>query len=206
MRSFLTVFGRRIKKWFTATILLLLAAPLGAEGFRGRVVGISDGDTISVMHEGRAERVRLHGIDAPEKGQPFTNRAKQYVSDLVFGKDVKVEVHGQDRYGRTIGDVFLPDGRNLNHEIVKAGFAWWFRRYAPHNRVLEKLESEAREAKRGLWVDANPVPPWEFRRGLRSAAKIQNAGQSVRRQISNTTILSFLWWSQPKKHNGRKAV
>jgi endonuclease YncB( thermonuclease family) len=116
------------------------------------------------MHNGRAERIRLHGIDAPEKAQPFSNRAKQFVSELVFGKEVRVEVKGRDRYGRTIGQVFLPDRSNLSHEIVKAGFAWWFRRYAPQDRTLEKLERDAREAKRRLWADPNPIPPWGWRR------------------------------------------
>ena len=90
----IAVFGRQIKKSLTVAILLLPATALYAERFSGRVVGISDGDTISVLHDGRAQKVRLNGIDAPEKGQPFANRAKQFVSDLVFGKDVKVEVHG----------------------------------------------------------------------------------------------------------------
>jgi micrococcal nuclease len=148
---------------------LLLTAPVRTVDFRGRVVAISDGDTISVMHEGRAERVRLHGIDAPEKGQAFSNRAKQFVSDLVFGKEVAVRVRGQERYGRTISEVFLADGCDVNHEIVRAGFAWWFRRYAPDDRTLERLESEAREARRGLWVDRYPMPPWEFRKVSRTA-------------------------------------
>ena len=117
-----------------------------ADDFSGRVVGISDGDTISVMHDGRAEKIRLYGIDAPEKGQAFGNRAKQFVSALAFGKEVKVEVKDQDRYGRTVADVILPDGRNLNREIVKAGFAWWYRKYAPKDTELEALESEARQA------------------------------------------------------------
>ncbi len=70
---------------------------------------------------------------------------------------------GQDRYGRTIGEVMLPDGRVLNHELVKAGFAWWYRKYAPDDDALEQLEQEARDAKLGLWVDPHPVPPWEWR-------------------------------------------
>ena len=94
--------------------------------------------------------------DAPEKGQPFTNRAKQFTSGLTFDKDVRVETKGQNRYGRTIGEVFLPDGRNLNREVIKAGFAWWFKRYAPNDKELERLETEAREAKRGLWFDPEP--------------------------------------------------
>jgi micrococcal nuclease len=144
--------------WFTLQLNLV------GEDFVGKVVGIADGDTISVMHDGKAEKVRLNGIDAPEKGQPFTNRAKQFVSELAFGREVRVETKGQDRYGRSIGELFLPDGRILNHEIVKAGFAWWFRRYAPNDKELERLETEARDAKRGLWVDPEAVPPWEFRK------------------------------------------
>jgi micrococcal nuclease len=139
-RKSIPVFGRGIKRSFRVAILLWLAAPVSAEDFSGRVVAIADDDTISVMHDGRAEKVRLHGIDAPEKGQPFTNRAKQYASDLVFGKDVNVRGRKQDRYGRTIAEVFLPDGRHVNQEIVRAGLAWWFRRYAPKDRELEKLE------------------------------------------------------------------
>jgi micrococcal nuclease len=95
--------------------LLLVPCFLG-EGFSGRVVGVSDGDTISVTRGGVAVKVRLRGIDAPEKGQPFSNRAKQFVSSLVFGQTVTVNGRGVDRYGRTIADVLLSDGRNLNHE------------------------------------------------------------------------------------------
>src|SRR5688572_15644425 len=87
----------------TAAILvavLVWSSLARAEDFTGKVVGVADGDTITVMHQGRGERIRLHGIDAPEKGQPFTNRAKQFVSDLCFGKEVRVEVKGQDRYQR----------------------------------------------------------------------------------------------------------
>lgn len=132
--------------------------------FTGKVVGVSDGDTISVMHNGKAERIRLSGIDCPEKRQAYGNRAKQFTSQLVFGKEVTVQVAGRDRYGRPLGEVVLPDGRNLNQELVKAGLAWWYRQYAPGNTALERLEQEARTAKRGLWVDPNPVPPWEWRK------------------------------------------
>jgi micrococcal nuclease len=172
------VICRRLTGTLVLAALLFVAAlvlPCGtvAEDFRGRVVGVADGDTISVMHAGRAERVRLHGIDAPEKGQPFSNRAKQFVSKLVFSKEVVIRASGLDRYGRTIGEVFLLDGRNLNDQIVRAGLAWWFRRYAPNDRELEKLEAQAREARRGLWSDRGPMPPWEWRRGLRSAGAEQ---------------------------------
>ncbi len=137
-------------------------AATAADQFSGKVVGIADGDTIQVLREQRSVRVRLNGVDAPEKGQAFGDRARQFVASLAFGQVVTVVVHGEDQYGRTIGDVILADGRNLNREIVRAGFAWWFRRYST-DESLGALEAEARAAKRGLWADLHPVPPWEYR-------------------------------------------
>ncbi len=92
-------------------------------------MGVSDGDTITVLHSGKGERIRLHGIDCPEKRQAFGNRAKQFTSKLVFAKTVTVQPVDRDRYGRTVGVVLLPDGRSLNHELVSAGLAWMYRRY-----------------------------------------------------------------------------
>jgi len=117
-----------------------------------------------VFHDGIPKRIRLHGIDCPESGQPFRTKAKQFTADLAFDKVVKLIVKDTDRYGRLVAVVILPDGRNLNHEIVRAGFGWWFVKYARNDATLEKLESEARSAKRGLWADENPVPPWEWRK------------------------------------------
>jgi len=146
-----------------AASLFCLASYCLAEDFSGKVVSVADGDTIGVMHLGKAERVRLNGIDCPEGGQAFGARAKQFTAELVFGKEVMVKTIGRDRYGRTIGEVFLSDGRNLNRELVKAGFAWWFTRYSK-DEDLRKLEAEARAAKRGLWADPSPTAPWEFRK------------------------------------------
>ncbi len=134
-----------------------------AQTFTGKVVGVSDGDTIKVMHLGRAEKVRLAGIDCPEKKQAFGTRAKQFTSDLVFGKVVTVKVETMDRYGRTVGEIILPDGKSLNRELVRAGLAWWYRQYS-QDETLGQLEVEARTAKRGFWVDPNPIPRWEFRK------------------------------------------
>src|SRR5437660_9224329 len=106
-----------------AVLVLTLVLTNGAlaEDFTGRVVGISGGDTITVLHSGHREKIRFYGIDCPENGQPFSSRAEQFTSRLAFGKEVKVRARGKDRYGRTLADVILPDGRNLNHEIVRAG-------------------------------------------------------------------------------------
>lgn len=125
---------------------LLLSTVGATEEFRGRVVGVADGDTITVLHEGRAEVVRLHGIDAPEKRQPFGDRAKLFTVGLAFGQTIVVRAKDRDRYGRTVGNVILPDGRSLSQEVVRAGYAWWFRRYSAHPR-LAALETEARAAR-----------------------------------------------------------
>lgn len=159
----------------TALGLLLLAAVLAAsihhawnnppsQDFTGRCVGVADGDTISVMYHGREERVRLHGIDCPEKGQPFSDAARKFTAQMVFDKVVTVEFRDRDRYGRTVGWVITADGRVLNLELVKAGLAWWYRDYAPNDELLADAESAARQAGKGLWSDKNPIPPWRFRR------------------------------------------
>jgi endonuclease YncB( thermonuclease family) len=128
---------------------------------------VADGDTLTVLHDGRPEVVRLHGVDAPEKGQPFGTRARAYTGTLVFGQTVTVRVHGRDRYGRTVGEVWLPDGQSLNEALVRAGYAWWFPRYSADVR-LATAEAEARAEQAGLWGDPGAVPPWEWRRAGRA--------------------------------------
>lgn len=147
--------------------VILLPSISSAYSFTGQVVKVSDGDTIQVMHNSKAEKVRLAEIDCPEKGQPYGNAAKKYVLDLAAQEIVTVEVQTKDRYGRTVGEVFFPDGRSLNREIVKAGYGWWYRKYSS-NVSLGQLEEDARKANRGLWQDKDPVPPWEWRRGKRA--------------------------------------
>jgi len=127
-------------------------------------VGILDGDTIEVMQDGRAVRVRLNGIDRPERKQSFGTRAKQFTSRMAFRKEVQVIEKGKDRYGRTLAEVILPDGRSLNRELVREGYAWWYWKYSD-DEDLKRLQGEAREAKRGLWSDPKAIPPWTFRQG-----------------------------------------
>jgi endonuclease YncB( thermonuclease family) len=152
-----------------AGAVCLGALPSTATEFTGQVVGVQDGDTLTVRKDGGVQvRIRLWGIDAPERGQAYTNPAKRYLASLAFGKTVRVLVRDYDHYGRTVGEVILPDGRNVNQEMVRSGYAWWFRRYAPQDRVLAQLETEARQARRGLWADPQTEPPWDFRRAKRS--------------------------------------
>lgn len=165
--------GRR-----AGAVLLLLgiaAGPLLAKKklelptFDAKVVGISDGDTIRVLRKTKdgtldEVKVRLHGIDCPETGQPFGSVAKKATSALVFDHVVTVVAVDTDRYGRTVATVLFDEGKNLNHELVRQGMAWWYRKYAPDDETLDALEHEARAAGRGLWGDKDPVPPWEWRR------------------------------------------
>ena len=146
--------------------LILLPWPdiVSATTITAKVVRVLDGDTIEVLHNQHPERIRLSGIDCPEKGQAFGKKAKQVASELAFGKEVTVQTYGHDKYTRTIGDVILPDGMNLSQELVKQGWCWWYRKYAPGDTVLEGLETEAMEARKGLWADPQPVPPWEWRK------------------------------------------
>jgi micrococcal nuclease len=157
------MFSKVCRRTLATTIVLLSSLEAQASGsFVGKVVGVQDGDTISVIRTGRAERVRLQGIDAPERGQDFSDRAKQRLSDLVFGKVVHVEVRDIDRYGRTVGRVVI-DGRDASLEQVRGGLAWHYTRYS-RDATLAAAEREARLAHRGLWAQSSPLPPWEFRR------------------------------------------
>jgi micrococcal nuclease len=129
----------------------------------GRVVGVSDGDTITILHDDYSqEKIRLFGIDCPEKSQAFGQRAKQFTSSLVYGKVVRIRRMDEDRYGRTVAWIFHGN-TNVNAELVRAGYAWHFRKYSD-DLELQRLEDEARKSRRGLWVYPNPVPPWEYRR------------------------------------------
>lgn len=145
----------------------ILVATVAAKTLSGRIVGVSDGDTVTLLTaEKKQVKIRLYGIDAPESHQAFGQASKKALSDLVFGKDIEAEVKATDRYGRTVGVLRL--GRvNINEAQVEAGMAWWYRAYAKGETRFEELESAARKRRIGLWQDADPVPPWEFRRKSR---------------------------------------
>lgn len=155
-------------------LIVLLPSISNASSFTGKVITVLDGDTIDVLHNNKPERIRLHGIDAPEKGMPFAQAAKECVLDMAALKVVTVEVRDTDKYGRTVGEVILPDGRNLNRDIIKAGYAWWYRKYSS-DASLGELEESARIARRGLWRDPKPVPPWEWRAEQRSGGTTSRA-------------------------------
>lgn len=151
-------------------ISLLLASSLSyADMLTGRVVGVSDGDTITVLDSGMHQhKIRLAGIDAPEKSQAFGQVSKISLSDMVYDRNVDVEYHDEDRYQRKVGKV-LVDNTDINLEQVKLGYAWHYKKYqknqSPRDRELySHAESVASANKVGLWADSNPVAPWDFRK------------------------------------------
>jgi endonuclease YncB( thermonuclease family) len=129
-----------------------------------RVVGVKDGDTVVLLTAAKEEiTVRLSEIDAPERKQAFGTVSRTFLSDLIFGKEVKLEKLGTDRYGRTLGFIYLRNGTNVNLEMVKNGMAWQYEKYSK-SAVLKKAQASAKSMKVGLWRDPYPVAPWEFRR------------------------------------------
>jgi endonuclease YncB( thermonuclease family) len=155
------------------TFLLLLSGQVSATSFSGQVVRVLDGDTIEVLHAEKAERIRLSEIDSPEKGQPFGQAAKTFVLKIAAGKIVTLNANTIDRYARIVGEVILPGGLNLNAHLVANGYAWHYKYYSD-DTALAQLETNDRARKVGLWVEPNPVPPWEWRRGKRGLPKEGN--------------------------------
>lgn len=146
-------------------LLLLLVTPAFGADLEGRVIGIADGDTFTLLLEDNSQvKIRLAEIDAPERGQPYGNRSRQAVSELVSGKFVRVEVQTTDRYGRTVGRPYVGD-LDVCEEMVRIGAAWVYRQYV-RDQSLFAVEHEAREAGRGLWgiSESRNLPPWEWRR------------------------------------------
>jgi len=146
-----------------ALVFACLAAG-ASQTLSGRIVGVVDGDTVKALVAGNRQwRIRLAEIDAPEKRQPWGKRAKQALAAKIFGKEVRIVVTGQDRYGRWIGKIYLGD-RDINREMVREGHAWAYRKYLRGRNLLDD-EAEARREHRGLWSlpEESRIPPWKWR-------------------------------------------
>jgi micrococcal nuclease len=147
-------------------IVLLVFVPLSSIcQLKGRVVKVADGDTFTMLVREKQVRVRLHGIDCPEKGQDFANAAKQYLSGQIMGCEVTVKQMNTDRYGRIIGIVFLGT-LNINEALLKEGLAWHFLKY-DRNPEWTSMEATSRREKKGLWKQPDAVAPWQYRKGKR---------------------------------------
>lgn len=170
--------NRTVPRLFFALLIGMLSSQ--ASALRGTVVGITDGDTITILDSSHIEhKVRLGGVDAPEKTQPFGNASKRHLSDLVYGKSVRVDGSKTDRYGRLIGKIYVQPsscpkcGMTLDANLaqITAGLAWWYRKYAAEQSEedqgrYEFAESEAKARRIGLWREANSIAPWDWRRGF----------------------------------------
>ena len=133
----------------------------------GRVVRIADGDTVSILDKSNTQhKVRLYGIDTPERNQPYGKQAKDALARLIDKKTVGVVVVETDSYGRQVGTLYR-EGTNINVALVAGGHAWWYQHYAPHERKLAISEQQARKHGLGLWASPHPIPPWGWRRGQR---------------------------------------
>lgn len=168
------------KRFFGLVVLLLSLAGqvsevCAAQVYRahGRVTGVADGDTFYVLIDGKSTRVRLAEVDAPEKNQPFGRKAEQSLRELVGKRDVQLFWQDIDKYGRPVVRVVV-DGVNVNAEQIKRGQAWVYRQYSKDTALI-RLEDEAKAAKRGLWADSQPVPPWAWRR--RESTPTANRGE-----------------------------
>jgi endonuclease YncB( thermonuclease family) len=177
MSSAMRVYATNSVRVFSligAHLLVGILWPVGATAAQpwvveGRAVGVSDGDTITVLdREKRQHKIRLTGIDAPEKGQAFGERSKENLSRLTFDREVEAYCHKRDRYGREVCKV-MRGSVDVNLEQLRAGMAWWYREYAKEQSAEDRAsyaaaEDDARVARKGLWQGAKPVAPWEWRR------------------------------------------
>ena len=145
-------------------ILILTLCALSAFGYPAKVISIIDGDTVHVLTADKQQiKIRLAGIDTPERSQAYGTNAKQALSEKIFGKTVEVKAQTKDRYGRTVADLYLGE-RWINLELVAEGWAWHYKYYSKDKRLAD-AEVKARKARAGLWSDGNAVPPWDYRRG-----------------------------------------
>ncbi len=146
-------------------VMILVLLPASVWPWPGKVIGISDGDTLTALRDGRDQvKVRLYGIDAPEMGQPYGDAAKWALSGMAFGQVVEIQDTDRDKYGRTVAHV-LVSGLDVSERLVQAGLAWVYLDYCkePACSGWIKAQAEARAAKAGLWADADPTPPWKYR-------------------------------------------
>lgn len=169
------LIGKTLTKGaFAIAFAALLFGSALADTITGRVVGVADGDTLTVLDSSKKQhKIRLDGIDAPEKAQPFGQRSKQSLSDLAYNRHVQVETHKSDRYGRVVGKVLL-DGTDLNLVQINRGLSWHYKAYAHEQTREDRLryataEEIARRERRGLWRDAEPTPPWDWRKNAKGS-------------------------------------
>ena len=154
----------KIPKIFLLIVFLLIPDAVSAQKFDVKVVKVSDGDTFTAINRDNLQlKFRIWGIDAPEKKQAFGTKSKEYLSSLIFGKTITVDVQKQDGWGRYLAYVYTSEGKEVSLEMIKAGMAWQFIEY-DKSEEYRKAEIEARKKRIGLWADSHSIAPWEFRK------------------------------------------
>lgn len=155
-----------IKILLLVVCLCVISTPCGA--WPARVVAVTDGDTVGVepVSGGEQVKIRLYGIDAPERKQPFGEAARGLVSNAVLHRNVSIEEKSRDRYGRIVAIVWLGTGESLQSVLLEAGLAWVWPRYCRNCQSWEELQKKAHMLGLGIWFDPAPIPPWEWRRGV----------------------------------------
>lgn len=152
-------------------VLLFFVSMCVFSQIMAKIIGIKDGDTVvALLADKTQETLRLAEVDCPEKKQPFGNKAKQFTSSKVFGKEVIFYRIKKDRYRRTIAKIFYDDDKYLSAEIIKSGYGWWYFK-ASKNLQLKEFEIVAKNKKRGLWADKNAISPWDFRKIKKEESK-----------------------------------
>lgn len=197
-------------KKYIAILLLTISGSAYAD-ISGKVVAVTDGDTIKVLDSNNVQhKVRLTGIDAPEKAQPFGKVSRKHLASMVAGKEVRVESSKTDRYGRVLGKVWVQPrdctscGKtlNANHAQILSGMAWWYQYYAKDQPTKDRERyksavSEAKKMKRGLWSESNAIPPWAWRKGQRdstvnlAAAKFQCGSKRYCKEMTSCEEAKF---------------
>ena len=149
---------------FLVGIVSFFILPFICSAWPGKVISVADGDTIAVLHDGKEEKIRLHGIDCPEGDQAFGDKAKAITTSMVNGRAVNVVSVTTDKYGRTVGLITV-DGQSLNESIIRNGYAWVFTKYCKESfcQQWQKIEEAARMQRKGMWADPQIIPPWEWR-------------------------------------------
>lgn len=165
-------------------VFIILTISILAQNITGKVVSVTDGDTIKVLENNKEYKIRFSGIDAPEKSQDYGQKSKQFLSNLIFGKIVKVEIRDIDKYNRYVSDVYL-ENVWINSEMIKNGYAWHYKQYSK-DQNLAKLEDTAKEKKLGLWADKNPVAPWDYRHGTKNITETEIKNSKEKLEKSNT--------------------
>lgn len=152
-----------MRLFLTTLFFFLYTITIAQKIHTGKVTAVKDGDTIEMLVNGKPMRIRLFGVDAPEKGQPFGEKSKQFTANLCFGKVVKAREISKDQYRRVVAEISLPDNTSLNYKLLQAGLVWHYKNFSK-NEVWAAAERKAKKEKLGLWKDAHPIAPWDWRK------------------------------------------